>query len=65
MSLGHQEGDLALKLPVITYKDGSRLLMPLKSLSKVDKNKSNSLLFCLGGSDKSQTLLPLYCLIHL
>ena len=62
MSLGHQEGDLALTLPIITHKDGLRLLMPLKSLSKVDKNKSRG--FCLGGSDKSQTLLPLYCLSH-
>ena len=48
MPLGHREEDLALKSPVITHKDGLRLLMSLKSFLKLDKNKSNSLLFWLG-----------------
>ena len=45
MSLGHQEEDLALMSPVITHKDGLRLLISLKGFSNSDKNKSNSLLF--------------------
>ena len=48
MLLGHREEDLALKSPVITHKDGLRLLMSLKNFLKLDKNKSNSLLFWLG-----------------
>ena len=48
MSLGQKEEDLALKSPVITHKDGLRLLMSLKSFSKIDKNKPHPLLFWLG-----------------
>ena len=48
MSLDHHEKDLPLKSPVITDKNGLRLFMSLKSLSKLDKNKSNSILFWLG-----------------
>ena len=47
MSLSHHEEDLALKSPLITDKDGLCLLMSLKSFSKLDKNKLNSLLFWL------------------
>ena len=47
MSLGQQEEDLPLKSPVI-HKDGLRLLMSLKSFSKLGKNKSKSLLFWPG-----------------
>ena len=45
MSLDHHEEDLALKATVITDKNVLRLFMSLKSFSKSDKNKSNSLLF--------------------
>ena len=48
MPLGHHEKDLALKLSVITDKNGLLLLMLLKSFSTLDKNKLNSLLFWLG-----------------
>ena len=48
MSLGHHMEDLVLKLPVITDEDGLRRLVLLKSFSKLDKNKSDSLLFWLG-----------------
>ena len=41
MSLGHQEEGLALKSSVITHKGGLRLLMSLKSFSKLDENESN------------------------
>ena len=47
MFLGHHEEALALKSPVITDKDGLPLLMSLKCFSKLDKNKSNSLLLWL------------------
>ena len=42
MSLDHQEGDLELKLPVTTDKDGLRLFMSFKKFSKLDINESNS-----------------------
>ena len=45
MSLHHNEEDLELKSPVITNKDGLRSFISLKRFSKLDKNKSNSLLF--------------------
>ena len=45
MSLGQHEEYLALKSPVITDKDGLRLLMSLKCFSKLDQNKSISLFF--------------------
>ena len=48
MSLDHYEEDLALKSPVITDKNGLRLFISLNSLSKLDKNKSYSLIFSLG-----------------
>ena len=48
MSLDHHEEDLSLKSPVITDKNGLRSFMLLKSFPKLDKNKSNSLLFWLG-----------------
>lgn len=48
MPLCHQEEDVALKSPLITHKDGLRLMMSFKSFSKLDKSKSNSLLFWLG-----------------
>ena len=47
MSLGHKEKNIALKSSVVTHKNGLQLLMSLKSYSKLDKNKSNSLLFWL------------------
>ena len=43
VSLGNHEEDLALKSPIITDKNGLRLFMLLKSFSKLDKNKQNSL----------------------
>ena len=48
MSLCHHKEDLALKSPVIADKGGLCLLMSLKSFSKLDKNKLNSLLFWVG-----------------
>ena len=48
MPLGYQEEDLALNSPVITDKDSLPLLMSLKSFSKLDKSRSNSVLFWLG-----------------
>ena len=48
MFLGHHEEDLALKLIVITDKDGLCLLMSLRSFTKLDKNKSNSILLWQG-----------------
>ena len=48
MSLDHHEEDLALKSHVITDENGLRSFMSLKSFSKLDKNKSNSILFWLG-----------------
>ena len=48
MSLDHHEEDLALKLPVITDKNGLHLFMSLKMFSKLDKNQSNLLSFWLG-----------------
>ena len=48
MSLGNHEKDLETKSPQLQINtDELRLLMTLKSFSKLDKNKSNSLLFWL------------------
>ena len=37
MSFGHQEEDLALRSTVITHNDDLRLIMSLKTFSKLDK----------------------------
>ena len=47
-SLVHHAGDLALKSPVSTAKDGLHLLISLQIWSKLVKNESNSQLFWLG-----------------
>ena len=48
VSLDHQEDDLALISPVITDKYSLRFFISIISFSKLDKNKSNSSLFCYG-----------------
>ena len=56
MSLDHHEEDLALKLPVITDKNGLHLFMSLKMFSKLDKNQSNLLSFWLGEQQITDTI---------
>ena len=48
ISLDHQDEDLTLKSPGFTDTVDLRLLMSLKSCSKLEKNESNSELFWLG-----------------
>ena len=45
MSLGHDEGDLALKSAAITDRGCLHLLILLKNFSISERKKSNSLLF--------------------
>ena len=56
MSLDHHEEDLALTSPAITDKNGLRSFMSLKIFSKLDKNKSNLLLFWLGEQQITDTI---------
>ena len=47
-SSGHHDLDLALKLPSIIVKEGLNCLIWFRSLSKLDKNFSNSIMGWLG-----------------